>query len=120
MADRQRWARDKAWHAARSRDVDVMLDIREIETNELEVIGLSPQKVLFDPERHVALERSRFRGLDWDNMPFGRRGFLGTRLRRLVVFDDQYGVFLRPNRNGARELEQELSAAYRQLDTRGT
>ncbi|POH85870.1 hypothetical protein CJ026_002440 [Ralstonia pickettii] len=86
----------EAWAATRQSASSWMLDFSELESKEVEVVGLPLDKLRWNTERHVALKLERFQGGAWKALNLPPTNFWRARLRRLELFGVAEGVYSLP------------------------
>jgi len=78
--------------------IDVMLDISSYRGPEVEIVGLPPEKIVIDPERHFVVRREWKDSIDWKELSIPPTGFIRTRLVRLQLFKAAAGIYDRPSK----------------------
>lgn len=86
----------EAWAASRQNAASWMLDFSQLESKEVEVVGLPLDKLRWNSERHVALKLERFQGSAWKELNLAPTSFWRLRLKRLELFGAAEGVFSLP------------------------
>ncbi|BCL93369.1 hypothetical protein ACNRBV_04025 [Ralstonia pseudosolanacearum] len=86
----------EAWAASRQSAASWMLDFSELESKEVEVVGLPLDKLRWNTERHVPLKLDRFQGSAWKALNLPSTNFWRARLRRLELFGVTEGVYSLP------------------------
>ncbi|MES2161414.1 MAG: hypothetical protein V4476_09695 [Pseudomonadota bacterium] len=84
------WASD-AWSS-----IDWMLDISELETKEVEIVGLPASKLRWNPERHVVVKREWVSSDAWKELNFPFSSFWRQRVKRLDAFNVTEGLYSLP------------------------
>jgi hypothetical protein len=83
----------REWVALRTTNVVWMLDISGYEAEHVEVLGLPPRDVIWNPKKHVLVERAWRERAEWKDAPLELKSFWRMCLFRLQTFSVDSGVF---------------------------
>lgn len=83
------WVQNKI-HESKS---SFMLDITDYRSSNIEILGLPPDKIRYNPDFHVLIEAAWRDTVDWTGLGVSLRGFWGMCLLRIRDFGVDCGVF---------------------------
>jgi hypothetical protein len=101
VLDEKRDRELRAWILSKIENIDFMLDISDFE-GEVEILGLPPEKVKYNADRHHLITKDWNERCDWKQLDIPPTSFWRLSLRRLKTFDVESGIFSLPEKNDKR------------------
>ncbi|WP_149208327.1 hypothetical protein [Flavobacterium johnsoniae] len=98
------------WISTEQQKIDCMLNIMELDSDDVEILGIPIDKILFDPERYLPIYR------EWNDLVDLKSSRISSLLKiciqRLKTFDVPYGLISIPSKISKKYFEEIESINY--------